>query len=155
MVVKLRRARGLTLIEVMVVVTIIGILAVSGTLNVLRARMMGNEAVTIANMRQLAVALQSYNSVNNAYPDPLGLLSDATPAYAPTSITGGTGGNGNTNLNGYTYVYAWIDNFHYTVITSPTTQGVTGVRRFYVDQTSALRFTVDGTAPDANSPLIQ
>jgi len=131
------------------------LLAQLGAINILRNRITGNETVALADVRQVAVALQMYHSVNNAYPDPLGLLSDAMPAYLTDSLTGGSGQNGNPNLHGYAYTYTREDNFNYTVIARPTTQGATGVRRFFVDETGALRYTSDGTDPTASSPLIQ
>ena len=149
------RSRGFTLVEILVVVTLVVLLALIGTINVLRARTTGNEGVALANLRQLAVALMSYHSINNQYPDALGLLSDATPPYLSASVTGGSGANGNPNLNGYAFTYTRADAFHYTLVARPTTQGTTGVRRFVVDETGMLRYTTDGTDPTANSPLVQ
>lgn len=147
--------RAFTLVEILVVVTLVVVLALIGAINVLRARMTGNEGVALANLRQLAVALMSYQAVNNQFPDTLGLLSDATPPYLPASLTGGSGANGNSNVNGYAYDYTRMDAFHYTLFARPTSQGATGVRRFLVNEAGMLRYTTDGTDPTANSPLVQ
>lgn len=149
-----RSRAAFTLIELLVVVVIVGLLALVGIVNVLRARLTGNETVALSNLRQLAMGLRVYHSVNNTYPDPLGLLSDATPYYVPDWLTGGSGANGNPSLVSYSYEYVPDNNFDYTVVARPTTQGVTGVRRFFVDETGVLRYTTDGTDPTANSPVI-
>ncbi|MBI3088406.1 MAG: prepilin-type N-terminal cleavage/methylation domain-containing protein [Candidatus Omnitrophica bacterium] len=146
---------GFTFLEILVVVTILSLLALLGLVNVVRARLVGNETVTIANLRELSVALRAYHSVNNTYPDPLGLLSDVTPPYVYPELTGGSGANGNADLAGYAYDYVWEGLDDYALITRPVTERVTGVRRFWVDETSAIRYTVDGTDPTVNSPLIQ
>jgi len=137
------------------VVTLISVLALAGVINVLRSRVTGNEGVAVANLRELAAALNAYHAVNHTYPDPLGLLSDATPSYLPASLTGGSGANGSANLVGYRYEYTPEGEFDYTVIVRPTTSGVSGVRRFFVDESGVLRQTTDGTDPTANSPLVQ
>ena len=146
--------QGFTIVEILVVVALVVLLALIGAINVLRTRMTGHEAVTLANLRQLAVSLHMYHSVNNTYPDPLGLLSDASPAYSPAALTGGSGQNGNQSLNGYAYDYLREGDFDYQLIARPTTQGVTGVRRFFVDETGVLRYTSDGTDPTASSPVL-
>ena len=136
-------------------VTLISVLALVGAINVLRSRITGNEGVALANLRQLAVALHAHHAVNNTYPDPLGRLSDATPPYVAASLTGGSGANGGANVAGYAYTYTQEGDFDYTLLARPVTQGISGTRRFFVDETGVLRYTVDGTDPTADSPVIQ
>jgi len=152
---RLRFVAAFTLIELVIVVTLISVLALAGAINVLRSRLTGNEGVALANLRQLAVALHAHHAVNNTYPDPLGRLSDATPPYVPASLTGGSEANGSASLVGYGYTYDQEGDFDYTLIARPTAQGVSGMRRFFVDETGVLRYTVDGTDPTADSPVLQ
>lgn len=138
----------------LIVVVIISMLASVGAVNLLRSRVTGHEAMALADLRQLMIALQAYHAVNQTYPNPLGLLSDADPPFVQTSITGGSGANGHANLAGYAYAYTWEDAFNYRFVAQPVTQGVTGVRRFFLDETGVIRQTLDGTDPTENSPPI-
>ncbi len=146
--------RGFTLTEILIVVGIIVIVALMASINLLRGRITGNEAVVLSDVRQLVVALNMYNAGYNTYPDPLGLLSDASPAYANPALTGGTGANGNPNLSGYTLFYTKVTDAHYTLIANPMTLGVTGTRAFYVDEMSMIHHCTGAGQADATKLTI-
>ena len=62
------RASGFTLIELLVVVAIIGVLAAIAIPNLLNALQRGKQKRTMADMRTLATAIESYNVDNSGYP---------------------------------------------------------------------------------------
>lgn len=66
--------RGFTLLELLVVILIIAVLAALSMLAVSRIRSSANQAVTVANMRQIGVGLISYTSDNGSFPS----VSDPT-----------------------------------------------------------------------------
>ena len=63
-----RHDSGFTLIELLIVIAIIGILAAIAIPNLLNALQRGKQKRTMADMRTLATAVESYQVDNNQYP---------------------------------------------------------------------------------------
>jgi general secretion pathway protein G len=59
---------GFSLIELLVVIAIIGILAAIAIPNLLNALQRGKQKRTMADIRTLATAIESYNADNSSYP---------------------------------------------------------------------------------------
>lgn len=64
----LRKDRGFTLIELLIVVAIIGIIAAIAIPNLLNAIDRGRQKRTMADMRSVGTAVESYAVDNNFYP---------------------------------------------------------------------------------------
>jgi len=80
----LRRSRGFTLIELLIVVAIIGIIAVIAVPNLITALDRAKQKATMADIQQLAKALESYMLENGDYPelkDVAGLARLLEPKY--------------------------------------------------------------------------
>ena len=93
--------RGLTLVELIVVLTIL--VAVATIIIPLLPNVLtkANQATDTTQITELAKAIQSYRAATTAYPDNLDLLTDGTtmPAYLPESIP--SGGTTPVALGGY------------------------------------------------------
>lgn len=120
--------KGFTLIELLIVVAIIGILAAIAIPNFLNAQIRAKVATANAELRNMAVGLETYYIDNNRYPQPqtgnyLDVAGDpATGGYTPNYLTTPVshqstlpddpfrqppaGGVTLTNLNSFAYHYA-------------------------------------------------
>ena len=65
---KVRNQKGFTLIELLIVVAIIGIIAAIAIPNLLNAIDRGKQKRTMADLRSVGTAVESYSIDNNVYP---------------------------------------------------------------------------------------
>jgi len=149
----MRKRKGFTLVEIMIVVAIIALLAAIAIPNLLRARANANEAAEVAALKTVASASISFRSVNTAYPTVLASMAspNATPPYIDTTL----GCSGTTCAkSGYSFAMTGGANT-FTATAVPQTIGTTGNRGFFVDESGVLRFTTNGSAPTSASSELQ
>ena len=79
----MRKQKGFTLIELLIVVAIIGIIAAIAIPNLLNAIDRGKQKRTMADIRSIGTAVESYAVDNNKYPMS---WSNATAATMATSV---------------------------------------------------------------------
>ena len=151
----MRRAKGFSLIELLIVVAIILIIAGIAIPSYLHARMTANESSAVASLRSINTGMISYNS---SYPS-VGFAADLTTlggictgSVVPTSdnaclidsqLATGT-------KSGYTFTAAGVVG-SYTMYANPVSPNNTGVRYFCSYGDAVVRFstaaiaTCDGT----------
>ena len=89
----MRKQKGFTLIELLIVVAIIGIIAAIAIPNLLNAIDRGKQKRTMADMRSIGTACESYAVDNNFYPKGMtntgaaGVSSYVAPIYIKTVPT--------------------------------------------------------------------
>jgi len=129
--------KAFTLVEIMIVVSIIVLLAAVAIPNLLRARLNANEASAIASLRTLSSALETYFVSQRTYPSDLSSLVGATPPYIDSVL-------GSGNKSGYSFNLTGGGNT-YSVVATPQTPNVTGIRSFFIDPSGVVRAGTDAS----------
>jgi len=164
----MKKQKGFSLIELLIVVAIILIIAAIAIPNLMRSRMAANESSAVGSVRTINTAMVTYASSfpDTGYAATLTALGGATAACAPPAVATVGASCLIDNLlsvvqqkSGYlfgaagTATVGTVNNV-YTVTALPLSVGATGNRGFFSDQSGVIRYTLNGTAPTiASSPL--
>jgi len=160
----MKKQKGFSLIELLIVVAIILIIAAIAIPNFLRSKMASNEASAVSSLRTINTAEVAYFSTysNQGYSVDLASLGGIAPCAVATTaaaclvdnvLAGASVAPGKT---GYRFNYA--PGAGGGIVTTYTVSGLpvtpaSGQRGFFTDQTGVLRYATTGVATVASSPL--
>jgi type IV pilus assembly protein PilA len=167
----MKKQKGFSLIELLIVVAIILIIAAIAIPNLMRSKMAANESSAISSLRTINTAEVTYATV---YPG-VGYSVDLPSLGGTPAVCSAPGGANSTTAciidqvlalatslasakSGYFFTYnlngaAGGINTAYTLSATPTVVGTAGQRNFFTDQSGVLRYALTGPATAASSAI--
>lgn len=158
----MRKEKGFSLIELLIVVAIILIIAAIAVPNLLRSRMAANESSAAAAERTIGTANVTYSSTYNVgFAGDLANLAPATPpTSAASDLLDSVLGVTVPVKAGYQFLYTAAvaaptstgPNPSFTVVATPVGPGSSGTSTFCLDQTNVVGRDNTGATTAAGTP---
>ena len=155
------KRKGFSLIELLIVVTIILIIAAIAIPNLMRSKIQANETAAVGALKALQESTLLYSNSYGGFPH---ALSDLGPAVGGAQASSASADLIDSVLSGgvksgyrFTYVPGSTDPsghvLTYAITATPVAPGSTGQRSFFTDQSGTIRNTSSGTADSNSAPL--
>lgn len=141
---------GFTLIELMVVITVIAIIAAIALPSLLRSRLQANEVAAIQNLRTVLSAQTGFHTTKSRF----GAIAELSSEQdgVGTGYLDRTWQDG-ANRQGYAFVMDQADVGYFLCYADPAEPGITGVRFFRIDASGVIRWNREGRPGDADREL--
>ena len=156
---KTKRQSGFSLIELLIVVTIILVIAAIAIPNLMASRMAANESAAAQETRAIITANIGYMTQYNigfasqlSYLGDGGTVSSTNAGFIDAVLANGI-------KSGYNFTYAptsadSLGNFQgFTLNVDPSSPGYSGRKHFYTDQSAVIRLNTT-TAASSSDPAI-
>lgn len=157
----MKKQKGFSLIELLIVVAIILIISAIAIPSYLRSRMQANEASAVGSLRMINTSAVTYSStyVNVGFPANLADMGGVNPCTATSStacVLEDTLAQG--TKSGYSFLWTGdgaTPSVAYSLTATPLNVGGSGQRQFCTDQAGVIRFDPSGAGCNASSSPVQ
>lgn len=156
-----RRQRGFSLIELLIVVTIILIISAIAIPNLMHSKMQANEAAAVVTLQTLNSTAVMYSNSYGTFPHALANLgpSGGSPGSSSAAADLIDSGLATGVKSGYKFTLTVVSTdpagnvVSYAITAVPVTPGSTGQKAFYTDQSGTIRVSPGGTADSSSPPI--
>jgi type IV pilus assembly protein PilA len=148
----MKKNKGFSLIELLIVVAIILIIAAIAIPNLVKARLAANEGSATASMRTLGSAQMLYRSSEGAFSTDIAGLGGTAAGFIDNVLASGT-------KSGYLFATAAVSaspTLQFTSTAAPQqSSGVTatGKRQYFADESQVIRYALSAAATSASAPI--
>lgn len=152
-------SEGFSLIELLIVVVIILIIAAIAIPNLLRSRIVANQASAVGSLRIINTAEVTYSSTFNAGYSPdlvsLGPGSSGSPTASAAGLIDSVLASGVKSGYQFTYSATSVGGRYtdYRVNANPLIVGSTGQNYYFTEQSGVIRQNTTATASASDSPI--
>jgi type IV pilus assembly protein PilA len=154
----MRKQRGFSVVELVVIVAILLVIAAIAIPNLLHSNLSENESSAVDSLRTLNSSCASYAMLYGGYPGSLSDLGPGNPAHSGSAdlidavlASGTKSGYIFTYTAGATGVSGNV--LSYSITAKPITPGATGKREFFTDQSGVIRANKGGAADAGSTPI--